>query len=234
MPASKADPGFPAGSRPPSRRESLTGTAGGPPRRVTAAAPQRAPGRRRLLGLRAGRTAPRARAGNRRARAAALAAVLAVLGLAVLAAGMPPAPAALAAALSQAAGGPLSGCGIATAGSLPREGILQDPARPSTAGWAVTASWGGDVNGGLCLEQVRMYVHDAPGPTRRTWEVTADGRVVASAVFTPGPGYHFWTFSPDVRLGMVRALCAAVTVPRSRRAAGALAARSCVDIGWLA
>ena len=115
---------------------------------------------------------------------------------------------------------------------LPPLGNARGPARPSIAGWSTTGTWGGNVNGGLCLGATRMYVHDTTDALR-TWEVIADGRVITSASFRTGPGYHYWTFQPDTKLGRVLTLCVGVTLPESPGHRAALAARSCYSLGWL-
>jgi hypothetical protein len=152
---------------------------------------------------------------------------------ACLAAAAPPASAAALTRSAGDAGGGLSGCTRGTATDFPRSGMLEDPARPSVAGWSTTGTWGGNVTGGLCLAAARMYVRDTTDALR-TWEVIADGRVITSASFRTGPGYHYWTFQPDVKLGKVRTLCVGVTLPESPGHTAALAARSCYGLGWLA
>lgn len=153
-----------------------------------------------------------------------------------------PAPGALAApgaagrpGTASAASGSLPGCTRASTATFIRSGMLQNPASPRTAGWFTSGTWGSgvQVTGGLCLESVRMYVHDSVNALR-TWEVTADGKTIASVSVRTGPGYHYWTFTPDQKLGKVTSLCIGVTVPEAPKHPGALAAQSCYSIGWLA
>ncbi len=133
----------------------------------------------------------------------------------------------------EAADGSLSGCTKASTAAFPQAGMLENPASPRTAGWFTSGTWGGDVKGGLCLESVRMHVHDTTNALR-TWEVTADGTAITSVSLRTVPGYHYWTFDPSRKLGRVYTLCIGVTAPETPGHAGKLAAEACYGMGWLA